>query len=128
MIMKRATRRLIPALGITVLVTGLVEAMDYDRAAGMMPAAPPHLRNGQQEIGHTVEGEVVRIDGEYYFVEDASGNEVRLVVNQSTLRTGPIKQGERVEARVNNEDHALSIRPIRPLDANPAESSNRDGK
>jgi hypothetical protein len=111
------TARLIPALGLFVLVTGPVDAMDYDRAAGMMPPAPPHLRNGQQEIGHTVEGEVVRIDGEYCFVEDLNGNEVRLVVNQSTVRTGPIKEGELIEARVNNDDHALSIRPIKTSDS-----------
>ena len=128
--MKRMAPRLTAALGIILFITGLVNAMDYDRAAGMMPAAPPYLRSGQQEIGHTVEGEVVRIDGDYYFVEDPNGNEIRLTVNESTLRTGPIKQGERVEARVNNDDHALSIRPVKSSEPGPADagSSNRDGK
>ena len=130
MAMIRMAGHLTLALGITVFVSGLVDATDYDRAAGMMPAAPPHLRSGQQEIGHTVEGEVLRIDGEYYFVEDLSGNEVRLVVNQSTLRTGPIKEGERVEARVTNDDHALSIRPIKTPDSSSVDGgpSSRDGK
>ena len=73
---------------------------------------------------------MLRIDGEYYFVQDPNGNEVRLVVNQSTLRTGPIKEGELIEARVNNDDHALSIRPIKAsdLDAADVAPSSRDGK
>ena len=129
MIMKLISSRLTAALGATLFVAGLVNAMDYDRAAGMMPSAPPHLRGGQQEIGHTVEGEVVRIEGDYYFVEDPNGNEVRLTVNQSTLRTGPIKEGEQVEARVNNDDHALSIRPIKALEPGPADAaSSRERK
>jgi hypothetical protein len=133
MIMKGAAHRLAITLAIGGCIVGLAHAMDYDRAAGMMPSAPPHLRSGQQEIGHTIEGEVVRIDGEHYFVEDRNGNEVRLVVNQSTLRMSPIKEGEQVEARVNNDDHVLSIRSIR--DTKDTESdrviggpSSRDGK
>ena len=130
MIMKRMALRFTLALGVTVFVAGLVDAMNDDRATGMMPAAPPYLQSGQQEIGYTVEGEVLRIEGEYYFVQDPNGNEVRLVVNQSTLRTGPIKEGELIEAKVNNDDHALSIRPIKAsnLDAADAAPSNRDGK
>jgi hypothetical protein len=112
------------AVAISLVVTGLVNGMDYDRAAGMMPSGPPYLRSGQQEIGYPVEGEVVRIDGDHYFVEDLHGNEIRLIVNESTLRTGPIKQGERVEARVNNDDHALSIRPIRPLNPDSADGGS----
>ena len=129
MILKPFPARLAAALSTMLFVAGLVNAMDYDRAAGMMPSAPPHLRSGQQEIGHTVEGEVVRIEGDYYFVEDPNGNEVRLTVNQSTLRTGPIKEGELVEARVNNDDHALSIRPIKAVEAGQADAaSRREGK
>jgi hypothetical protein len=133
MIMKRIAHRLATTLAIGDCIIGLAYAMDYDRAAGMMPSAPPHLRSGQQEIGHTIEGEVVRIDGEHYFVEDRNGNEVRLVVNQSTLRMGPIKEGEKVEARVNNDDHVLSIRSLREtkdteFDRVIGVPSDRDGK
>ena len=130
MSVKQARSYLTAALAAGACIIGLAHAMDYDRAAGMMPSAPPYLRSGQQEIGHTVEGEVVRIDGEYYFVEDPNGNEVRLVVNQATLRMSPIKEGERIEARVNNDDHALSIRSIKEEEFAPDDgnSSSRDGK
>jgi hypothetical protein len=116
--------RLTAGWGIAALSIGLVHAMDYDRAAGMMPSAPPHLRSDQQEIGHPVEGEVMRIDGEFYFVEDLSGNEIRLIVNESTVKTGSISQGERVEARINNENRALSIRPIRTSEADPTDTQS----
>ena len=130
MIMKGTAHHLAATLAMGVGIIGLSHAMDYDRAAGMMPSAPPYLRSGQQEIGHTIEGEVVRIDGEHYFVEDPNGNEVQLVVNQSTLRMGPIKEGERVEARINNDDHVLSIRPIRNSEPDRLTGgpSSRDGK
>lgn len=121
----RNPMRIACALGMSVVFAGAVSAMDYDRAAGMMPAGPPYMKGGQQEIGHTVEGEVVRIEGDDYFVEDPYGNEVRMVVNQSTLRTGPIKQGERIEARVNNDDFALSIRPVREPDSVGVEGEER---
>jgi hypothetical protein len=128
--MKGATHRLVTAVGIGVGLIGLAHAMDYDRAAGMMPSAPPHLRSGQPEIGHAVEGDVVRIDGEHYFVEDLNGNEIRLVVDQTTLRMGPIKEGEKVEARVNNDDHVLSIRSIQGQehDSIMGGPSTRDGQ
>lgn len=51
MTMKRMALRFTLALGVTVFVTGLVDAMNDDRATGMMPAAPPYLQSGQQEIG-----------------------------------------------------------------------------
>lgn len=128
--MVRIAPHVASTLSFCLFLTGLVNGMDFDRASGMMPSGPPYLRGGQQELGHPVEGEVVRIDGDHYFVEDPYGNEIRLIVNESTLRTGPIRQGERIEARVNNEDHALSIRPIRTPEPGPADgrSPSREGK
>jgi hypothetical protein len=129
-LMTRLVLHVAAALGISLVVTGLVNGMDFDRASGMMPSGPPYLSGGQQGLGQPVEGEVVRIDGDHYFVEDPYGNEIRLIVNESTLRTGPIKQGERVEARVDNDDHALSIRPIRTSEPDSADGrqSSREGK
>jgi hypothetical protein len=128
--MTRMAHSVAVAVGLSLFVIGLVNGMDLDRASGMMPSGPPYLRGGQQELGQPVEGEVVRIDGNHYFVEDPYGNEIRLIVNESTLRTGPITQGERVEARVGNDDHALSIRPVRTSELGSADgrASNGEGK
>ena len=38
------------------------------------------------------------------------GREVRLHTDKTTQMMGEIKKGERIEAKVNNENHALSIR------------------
>ena len=80
----------------------------------MKPPQPSYLFSDQPQIGRAVEGEVLRIDGNDLLVSDQSGNEVRLRVDNSTVKIGAIKEGVRIEARVNHDDYALSIRPIGP--------------
>jgi hypothetical protein len=41
------------------------------------------------------------------------GKEVRLHTDKTTAMTGEIKKGDRIEAQVNNQNHALSIRLAR---------------
>jgi hypothetical protein len=59
---------------------------------------------------HTIKGEVLRVEPSSYFVKQYNGYEVRLHIDDSTQMTGRIGQGEHIEAKVNGEDHALSIR------------------
>ncbi len=59
---------------------------------------------------HTIKGEVFRVEPSSYFVKQYDGSEVRVHIDDSTHMTGRIGQGEHIEARVNGEDHALSIR------------------
>ncbi len=75
----------------------------------MKPPQPSSFFSNQPEIGRVVEGEVLRIDGNDLLVEDQSGNEVRLRMENSTVKIGAIKEGARIEARVNNDDYALSV-------------------
>lgn len=80
----------------------------------MKPPQPSYFFSDQPQIGRAVEGEVLRIDGNDLLVADQSGNEVRLRVDDSTVKIGAIKEGARIEARVDSDDYALSIRPIGP--------------
>ncbi len=105
---------LFQSLFIVSLSLSAAQAIMFEGAEGMKPPQPSHLNNDQPQIGRPVEGEVLRIDGNDLFVEDQSGNEVRLRVDDSTVKIGTIKEGARIEARVNNDDYALSIRPIGP--------------
>ena len=58
----------------------------------------------------TIKGELFRVEGGHYFVKGKDGKEVRLHTDKTTQMTGEIKKGDRIEAKVNNQNHALSIR------------------
>jgi hypothetical protein len=62
------------------------------------------------EGAKTIKGELFRIEDGNYFVKVKDGKEVRLHTDKTTQMMGEIKKGERIEAKVNNENHALSIR------------------
>lgn len=59
-----------------------------------------------------VEGDILKIEGEYYTVHDTTGHEVRLHVNKTTQLEGAFKVGDKVEAHVTEKGHARSIIPL----------------
>ena len=60
--------------------------------------------------GKTVKGEVLRVESDIYFVKGQDGKEVRMYTDKTTIIMGNIRQGDRIEATVNDQNHALSIR------------------
>ena len=62
------------------------------------------------EGGKTIKGELFRVEGGNYFVKIKDGKEVRLHTDKTTQMRGEIKKGDRIEAKVNDQNHALSIR------------------
>lgn len=58
----------------------------------------------------SVKGEVLRIEGHNYVVREQDGKEVSLHADSTTQKTGDINQGYSIEAQVNDQNHALSIR------------------
>jgi hypothetical protein len=58
----------------------------------------------------TITGELSRVEDGNYFVKVKDGKEVRMHTDKTTQMTGEIKKGDRIEAKVNHENHALSIR------------------
>ena len=59
---------------------------------------------------HTIKGEVLQVEPSSYFVNQYDGSQVRLHIDETTQMTGRIGPGEHIEAKMNNEHHALSIR------------------
>ena len=85
------------------------------------------MTGGQSTGGKMIKGEVLRVEGENYFVKGQDGKEVRLHTDQTTQKTGSIKQGDRIEARVNNQNHTLSIDSLdRGTDAGEGKQTGRD--
>jgi len=61
----------------------------------------------------TIKGELFRVEDGNYFVKVKDGKEVRLHTDKTTQMMGEIKKGDRIEAKVNDQNHALSIRSTR---------------
>lgn len=57
-------------------------------------------------------GQIVRIDGTQYFIKTKEGTEVQLHRDEATKVTGAIKQGDMIEAKVDDNNHILSIQPF----------------
>jgi uncharacterized membrane protein YcgQ (UPF0703/DUF1980 family) len=58
----------------------------------------------------TIKGELSRVEDGNYFVKVKDGKEVRVHTDKTTQMTGEIKKGDHIEAKVNDQNHALSIR------------------
>ena len=58
----------------------------------------------------TIHGELFRVEKGNYFVKVDDGKEVRVHTDSTTKMMGEIKKGDRIEAKVNDQSHALSMR------------------
>jgi hypothetical protein len=57
-----------------------------------------------------IKGELIRVENAYYFVKMQGGKEARLHTDKTTEMKGTVKKGDQIEAKVNDKNHALSIR------------------
>jgi hypothetical protein len=88
--------------------------------AAFTPAAA--LEGSQPAAASAVKGDVLYWEGEELIVKEISGREVRMHVNADTKienAPGRLKTGDKVEAMVTTEGHALSIKLQIP-DSGPA--------
>ena len=95
---KRYGLMLCTALAGATLLVGLATAAD--KVAETTPITP-----GLQ----TVQGDVLKIEGDSYVVKDMTGKEIRLHVDKTTKLEGSFKAGDKIEAQVTEKGHALSI-------------------
>jgi hypothetical protein len=84
------------------------------------------LKSGQSQDGKIIKGEVLRVEGDNYFVNGQDGKEVRMQIDKTTQKIGSFKEGERIEAKMNDGNHALSIRSARGTDAGYGNETGRD--
>jgi len=82
----------------TPLIVGLATAAD--KTAETTPN-PPGLQ--------TVQGDVLKIEGDSYVVKDMTGKEIPLHVDKTTKLEGSFKAGDKIEAQVTEKGQALSI-------------------
>ena len=68
------------------------------------------MGSNRAEGAKTIKGELFRVEDGNYFVKVKDGKEVRLHTDKTTQMMGEIKKGDRIEAKVSEQNHALSIR------------------
>ena len=68
------------------------------------------LKRESADGAKTIKGELSRVEDANYFVKVKGGKEVRLHTDKTTKMKGEIKKGDQIEAKVNDQNHALSIR------------------
>jgi Cu/Ag efflux protein CusF len=68
------------------------------------------MGSNRAEGAKTIKGELFRVKDGNYFVKVKDGKKVRLHTDQTTEMIGEIKKGDQIEAKVNKQHHALSIR------------------
>ena len=107
-----------------------MKADQSDRRQGGQEAGEKQMNDGPEgsdsKGGKTITGEVLRVEGDNYFVKGQDGKEVRMHTDHTTQKTGTISQGDRIEAKVNDQNHALSIRSARGTDAGHGKETGRD--
>jgi hypothetical protein len=86
--------------------TGAPATTPGTTAAPGAPGTEPGMMAGAQ----TVKGDLMKIDGEYYVVKDSTGKEVKLHVDSTSKIEGAPKAGDKVEAQMNPNGHATSIK------------------
>ena len=68
--------------------------------------------SNRAESAKTIKGELFRVEDGNYFVKVKDGKEVRFHTDKTTQMRGEIKKGDRIEAKVNDQNHALSIQAV----------------
>ena len=67
------------------------------------------MGGGQSASGRIIQGEVLLVEGNDCVIKSQNGKEVRLHIDVTTLKARNMEPGERIEAKVDQQNHALSI-------------------
>ena len=88
------------------------EIFDQRQGGQGTDETPLHqMEGGQSPVGKTIQGEVLRVEGNDCVIKGQDGKEVRLHIDLPLLKAANIEPGDRIEAKVNDQNHVLSFRP-----------------
>jgi len=93
---------------IAASVTDQMNAGQSDRGDKMRDP----MKGARSKGGWMIRGKLLRIEGNNYVVKGGNGKEVRLHTDRTTQMMEKIQLGDRVQAKVNNQYHAVLIDPI----------------
>lgn len=67
---------------------------------------------GEPIVSRTIKGDVLKIQDNTYIVHDTAGHEVPVHVDKNTQLDGAFMVGDKVEAILTDEGHAISIKHV----------------
>jgi hypothetical protein len=102
-------KSLIASIALAVIVCFGQAPLAY---AADQPDQPAGAASQTGKGDMLIVGHLLKIEGEFYVVKDASGKEVRLHVDKSTKLAGDIKVGDKIEAQATDKGHAASLKPV----------------
>lgn len=97
---------------LTLGLSTVAQTELFDRRQGAQQSGEiqkHEMGGGQSSEGKIIQGEVLRVEGNDYVIKEQNGQEVRLHVDVSTIKARNIEPGERIEAKVNDQNHVLAI-------------------
>ena len=94
---------------VGVLSCGLLLSLGLSIAA---QAQDMKADQSEQKQAHYIRGNVVRMEYGNYVVKQKDGTEVTFTTDNKTQIMGQIKKGDRIEAKVNEKNHALLVSPL----------------
>ena len=101
--MRRTMKLTVSVLTVVILGfgAGIVGAVDSMSDIEAKPTV------GERVTKDTVKGTLMRVDGEYYWVEDTDGKEIRLHVDASTKREKDkiIMKRDKIKAYITDNGH-----------------------
>mgnify|MGYP001574852351 FL=1 len=95
-------------LGVVVL-TGILGFGTATLASADDPMPVPPKDPRAAPAAQPMKGELLRIEGEFYVVKDATGKGVHLPIDKNTKRDPTIEVGDMIEVHATMDGHAKSI-------------------
>jgi hypothetical protein len=86
-----------------------------NKAAGAESKMPPPL----------VEGEVLKIEPDFYMVKDRRGKEIKIQLDQRTMIAGSPKVGDQIIAQIEPQGYAYSIKREASMEMAPSGTDTR---
>jgi hypothetical protein len=96
------------------LIVSVLTVVMLGCGAGIVGAADPMSDKeakptlGERFTKDTVKGTLMRVDGEYYWVKDTDGKEIRLHVDAST-KLDKVVKGDTVKAYITESGHTTTL-------------------
>ncbi len=97
---------------LSFLLTIGFGALLHSQAGGPMDKMSEKTLNTDSKSSafQTIDGKLLKIDGEFYVLEDSEGKERRVHVNKETLLLNGRKElGDTLRAQITQNGHAISI-------------------
>src|SRR5512143_2006495 len=91
---------------VSLLSCGVLLCLGLSQAAH----AADEAGASRLEQAKVIKGVLVNVDYGDYIIKEQDGKEVRVHIDKKTQIMGQVKKGDRVEAKVDDKNSALSIR------------------